>query len=149
MLDDADEIRNLIHAYGERLDAGDLDGVADLFERATLRSTGRAVALRGTRQVRGVYDDVILYGGIPCTKHVISNLAVAVDGSQGRAQCYFTVLQARPDLPLQPILAGRYHDRFERRDSRWWFTDRVILPDLVGDLSHHMRRRPVEQRPPA
>jgi hypothetical protein len=94
-----------------------------------------------------VYDGVILYQGTPCTKHVISNVVVAVDGVHARAQCYFTVLQARPNLPLQPILAGRYHDRFERHDGAWWFADRVIHPDLVGDLSHHMRHAPAEHHP--
>ncbi len=56
------------------------------------------------------------------------------------ARCYFTVLQAVPGLPLQPILAGQYHDEFEQVDGDWRFTDRLILPDLLGDLSRHMRR---------
>jgi len=48
------------------------------------------------------------------------------------------VLQAVPGLPLQPILAGRYHDRFERRSGVWWFSERRYLVDLVGDVSHHL-----------
>ena len=36
------------------------------------------------------------------------------------------------------ILAGRYHDTFERFDDRWCFTDRLIHLDLVGDLSTHL-----------
>ena len=62
----------------------------------------------------------------------------ACGGVRSRS-CYFTVLQAVPGLTLQPILAGQYHDEFERVDGDWRFTDRVILPDLIGDLSHHMR----------
>jgi hypothetical protein len=84
---------------------------------------------------------VILYDGVPGTKHVISNLTVEVDepGTTARARSYFTVLQTRPDFPLQPIIAGRYHDHFERVDGVWRFADRQIIPDLVGDLSRHMR----------
>jgi hypothetical protein len=49
------------------------------------------------------------------------------------------VFQATPDLPLQPIIAGRYRDTFHVVDSRWWFDTRVMYVDLVGDLSHHLK----------
>jgi 3-phenylpropionate/cinnamic acid dioxygenase small subunit len=139
-VDDAEAIRTLVHEYAERLDAGDLDGVAALFEHATWRAPARAEPLRGAAEVRGGYDGVIIYeDGTPGTKHVISNVTVQVDGSAATARSYFTVLQARPDLPLQPIIAGRYEDRFERVDGQWRFADRLIVPDLIGDLSRHLR----------
>jgi ketosteroid isomerase-like protein len=141
-LDDRAAIAALVHEYTERLDAGDLDGVAALFAHAAWGSPGREVPLRGAEQIRRGYDDVILYeDGTPATKHVIADLTVDVDEPAGtaRASCSFTVLQARPDLPLQPILAGRYHDRFECEGGRWRFAERIILPDLIGDLSRHLR----------
>jgi ketosteroid isomerase-like protein len=141
-VDDVTEITALIHEYAERLDSGDLDGVAALFEHATWGSPGRGEPVRGAAQVRRGYDGVILHeDGTPSTKHVISN--VAVDAREGAetasARSYFTVLQARPDLPLQPIITGRYHDRFERVDGEWRFAERMIMPDLIGDLSRHLR----------
>jgi hypothetical protein len=36
------------------------------------------------------------------------------------------------------IIAGRYHDRFERVGGEWQFADRLIFSDLIGDLSHHL-----------
>ncbi len=141
-MDDVTAITALIHEYAERLDAGDLDGVAALFEHATWGSPGRGDPLRGAAQVRRGYDGVILHeDGTPSTKHVISNVTVAVEpgADTATARSYFTVLQARPDLPLQPIIAGRYRDRFERVDGRWRFSERVIIPDLIGDLSRHLR----------
>lgn len=141
-MDDVTEITRLIHEYAERLDAGDLDAVAALFEHATWGSPGRGEALRGAAQVRRGYDGVILHeDGTPQTKHVISNVIVEVDGGAGSAaaRSYFTVLQARPGLPLQPIIAGRYHDRFERAGGQWRFSERMIIPDLIGDLSQHLR----------
>jgi uncharacterized protein (TIGR02246 family) len=139
---DEQAIAALVHAYAERLDAGDLDGVAALFAEATWRTPARAEPLRGQRAVRGAYDGVLLYDGKPDTKHVITNLTVAVapDRATATARSYFTVMQARPDLPLQAIICGRYHDAFARDAGAWRFADRMILSDLIGDLSRHLRR---------
>ena len=137
---DHDAIERLLYAYAERLDLGDLDGVAALFAHATWRTAVRTDVLRGQEQVRAAYDPVILYDGVPRTKHVITNVAITVAGADvASSRCAFTVLQACAGLPLQPILAGRYHDEFARADGTWHFTDRLILPDIAGDLSHHMR----------
>ncbi len=139
--DDREAIRALIHRYAELLDEGDLDTVAALFEHASWGSPGRGEPLRGATAVRAGYDGVILYeDGTPCTKHVITNVTIELEDSQrASARSYFTVLQARPDFPLQPIIAGRYDDRFERVGGTWSFSARMILPDLLGDLSRHMR----------
>jgi len=58
-----------------------------------------------------VYDD-----GTPRTKHVTTNIAIEIDEEAGKAETrsYFTVLQALPGLALQPIVSGRYQDRFAR-----------------------------------
>lgn len=139
-MDEGEQIRALIHAYAERLDSGDLDGLAELFADSTWRSQGRPEVFRGVEQVRKMYNGVILYDGRPCTKHVITNVSIVSDRSEvATARSYFTVLQATPDLPLQPIIAGSYHDEFARVDGAWRFSDRMIIVDLVGDLSHHMR----------
>ena len=146
MTPDHDAIARLVHLYAERLDGGDLDGVAELFARGTLHSNRTDVVRRGRDEARALYrDTVALYDGIPCTKHVITNLVidVAADAHAASARSYFTVLQARPELPLQVIIAGRYHDRFERADGLWRFADRLILVDLVGDLSRHLKRNPI------
>jgi 3-phenylpropionate/cinnamic acid dioxygenase small subunit len=138
---DDQAITTLLHTYAERLDAGDLDGVAALFADATWRTPERPEPLRGMAAVRRAYDGVLLYDGVPATRHVITNVVidVAANRATATARSYFTVLQARPDLPLQPIICGRYHDAFVRDDAGWRFADRLILPDLVGDLRRHLR----------
>lgn len=139
-----DAIRALLHAYADRLDAGDLDGVATLFAHATWRSTGRAEVLRGTDETRRAYDGVILYeDGTPRTKHLVTNVTIDVAGNRATARSSFTVLQACPGFPLQPVVCGRYEDVFERVDGAWRFADRLIVPELVGDLSHHLRGAPL------
>jgi hypothetical protein len=84
-----------------------------------------------------VYDD-----GTPRTQHVVTNVAVEVDeqAGTGLARSYVTVLQSLPELPLQPIAGGRYHDRFERRDGQWHFVERRVRINLVGDVSRHLRQ---------
>lgn len=137
--DDLESIRALVHRYAELIDLGELEQLADMFEHSTWSSPGRGEPLRGREQVLHAYDGVMMYDGIPSTKHVITNVSVELDGDTAAARSYFTVLQARPDLPLQPIIAGRYHDTFERAGDGWRFTDRQIIPDLIGDLSRHLR----------
>jgi hypothetical protein len=142
--DDRAEITALIHGYAELLDAGDLDGVAHLFDTADYGSPDRG-RIHGFEAVRKVYEPVILYDdGTPRTKHVITNVTVDLAGDGATARSYFTVLQAVAGLPLQPIIAGRYHDRFARTGGEWRFAERMILPDLIGDLRMHMRGGPLQ-----
>lgn len=142
--DDEESIRGLIVAYAERLDAGDLDGVADLFADAEFRSARGGTPLVGRDAVRRMYEPVRLYeGGVPRTMHVLGNIEVQLDagGESATASCAFTVLQAVTPGALGPVLAGRYQDRFRRVDGAWRFAERVVHPDLLGDLSGHMGRR--------
>ena len=83
-----------------------------------------------------LYDD-----GTPRTKHVTTNVAIDIDEHAGVAvaRSYFTALQALRDIALQPIVSGRYEDRFERHDGEWRFVERRVRTDLVGDVSHHLR----------
>lgn len=143
MATDYDAITTLIYTYAERLDAGDLDGVAQLFAHATMRSNLRPDVRRGSHAALETFRrTVALYQGSPCTKHVTTNVIVDVDAAHGTAtaRSYFTVLQARPELPLQIVIAGRYHDQFARTDGTWQFTDRMIHVDLMGDLRFHLKK---------
>ncbi len=146
MTSDHDAITTLIYTYAERLDAGDLDGVAALFARATLRSNLRPDVRRGSDAALQTFrSSVALYDGVPCTKHVTTNVMVDIAEQQktAAARSYFSVFQARPELPLQVVIAGRYHDQFARTDGLWHFTDRMIYVDLVGDLRFHLKRNPI------
>lgn len=142
---DEEQIRSLICAYAGRLDAGDLDGVAALFEHGVFRSARGGAPLVGREAVRRQYEPVLLYpdevGSTPRTKHVLGNVVVEVQDDVAAARCTFTVLQQTSGTPLHAVLAGRYEDRFERVDGTWRFAERVVHPDLVGDLSRHMARR--------
>jgi 3-phenylpropionate/cinnamic acid dioxygenase small subunit len=146
MADPAREIENLLHIYAERIDAGDLEGVADLFAHGRIQAApeappeqtfeGRDRVLALYRGSTRIYDD-----GSPHTKHITTNSIIEVDDGAniGSARSYFTVFQQVDDLVLQPIISGRYHDSFQRIDGRWWFDTRIMRVDLVGELSRHLR----------
>jgi 3-phenylpropionate/cinnamic acid dioxygenase small subunit len=137
--DDRAAIAALIFGYAERLDAGDLAGVAAYFAAATYRSA-QGGEYHGSAAVRALLERrVIRYDGSPRTQHVTSNLVIELDGDSAAARSSFTVLQAAPGAPLQLIVAGRYHDRFVRAAGAWRFADRLIFMDLIGDLSRHLR----------
>lgn len=139
----ASEITRLLYVYAERLDLGDFAGVAALFEHATYRSNAGGHHV-GSAGVLAVLERMVqCYDGVPRTKHVVTNVLIDLDAGQqtASARSYFTVFQATDGLPLQAVICGRYHDRFERAGDGWRFTDRLILVDLLGDLRHHLRDR--------
>jgi 3-phenylpropionate/cinnamic acid dioxygenase small subunit len=134
-------IENLIATYAELVDDGDFAGVGILLADATF--TGGAGSVSGGAAIEKMLrDNLIVYeDGTPRTKHVTTNVTIEVDEEAGTAvsRSYFTALQALPDLALQPIVSGRYHDRFERRDGQWRFVERHVRTDLLGDVSRHLR----------
>jgi ketosteroid isomerase-like protein len=145
------EISNLIYGYAEALDRGDMPGVAAFFEHCTITVEGLPNRARGAAEVLEFFKPVQFYKGdavaaqddpdsVPATRHLTTNLIVHVadDLRTAQAKSYFTVIQGRSDFPQQPVIAGRYHDGFERVDGRWRFVTRHEFIDLVGDLSRHL-----------
>jgi 3-phenylpropionate/cinnamic acid dioxygenase small subunit len=138
-----DDIERLLFTYAERIDAGDFDGVADLFADAVITSEGSDRRIIGRDGALAMYEGSTRRypNGTPLTKHVTTNVMIEVDhdGATATSYAYFTVLQAVPgELALQPIIAGRYHDRFDCVDRAWRFTGRHMIVDLVGELGHHL-----------
>ncbi len=136
------ELSNLIARYAELIDSGDFDGMASLLADAAVGSGEGSAMVTGRQAIRALFTATtrIHADGTPGTKHVTTNLILEIDEQRGTAaaRSYWTVLQAVAGLPLQPILAGRYHDRFARADDAWAFTERRYFIDLVGDISHHV-----------
>ena len=136
------EIENLIATYAFLVDDGAFDELGLLLDRCDFK-LGDGPVIRGKeavakfgRQALQVFED-----GTPRTRHVTTNIIIEVDEAAGtaKARAYYTVLQAVKDFPLQPIACGRYRDRFERTDGKWFFAERSVQTDLVGDVSHHRR----------
>ena len=143
MSEAAEAIRNLLYRYAECIDAADFEGIAALFADAELRAPGMREPLRGSEAVRRLYESAnrIHEGGTLRTLHLVANPIVELEPDGDRASCRsrYLVLQATAALPLQPIIAGRYFDRFAKSGGVWRFAERRIEIDLVGNLSEHLR----------
>jgi hypothetical protein len=116
MLSSADRIRNLLGRYGELIDAGDFDGVGTLFARGSLAAGDGAPFATGAEEVAAFYrSSTRLHPNQPATKHLVVGTVFEDPSPDGTvtARSSFLVLQAvEGALALQPIIVGRYRDRF-------------------------------------
>ncbi len=136
-------IEHIVYGYAERIDLGDLAGVAELFAHALYKGGGPDdPGVKGSAPVQQILETMVRRydDGTPRTKHVTTNLVIDADegADTAAARSYYTVFQQVDDTPLQPIIAGRYHDTFARVEEEWRLVERVIFCDLVGDLSRHL-----------
>ena len=144
--DSAREIENLLYTYAERIDAGDFEGVADLFAHGRVCGQDGGppeTVFEGRERVLALYEmSTRRYEdtGTPKTKHLTTNARIEVDEAASTATCRssFAVLQATDLLPLQVIITGHYGDTFHRVDGSWCFDTRTMFVDQTGDLSQHL-----------
>ncbi len=145
-MDSARVIENLLYTYAERIDNGDFEGVADLFAHGRIAASedatpeqmiaGREAVLNMYQSTTRIYED----DSTPKTRHVTTNAIIEVDedAETAASRCYYTVFQQTDVLPLQPIIAGHYHDTFHKVDGAWCFDQRTMFMDRFGDLSQHL-----------
>jgi hypothetical protein len=175
VLSAGDHIRNLLGRYCAAVDAGDWEAVGALFARGALATDDGTVLAAGAGAVADFYRRAtLLHDGSPRTTHVVADTVVdladpGVDpagpgvGSEAPVavlvRSTYVVFQALEDFPLQPIITGRYEDRFAcglpddgdgdgegdgsdggagRLDGGWHFTERRFAVDLLGDVSRHL-----------
>jgi hypothetical protein len=137
------QIANLLYRYAEFIDKGNFADAAALFAHAKIKVAGGShSATIDAAKLRSIFEGTIIRytDGTPRTKHVVTNLIIEVNepANTATARSYYTVFQQVDDLPLQPIIAGRYHDWFERVDDKWrWSVRDYSLDPLVGDMTQH------------
>jgi 3-phenylpropionate/cinnamic acid dioxygenase small subunit len=135
-------ITTLMYRYAECVDAADFDGIGDLFARGEITNRGVPGAIVGRDAVAALYrkTNKVHPGGTLLTRHLTTNVVIDVDeaGDVAESRSSFVVFQATPAVPLQPIVTGRYRDRFERVDGEWGFAQREMSVEQVGDVSDHL-----------
>lgn len=145
---DRAEIAELIYRYAELIDAGDYDGLGELLGRAAFGGP-KTPTVSGADAIAKIFGITTkrFPDGTPKTRHLVLNLIVEVDGDTAAARSTFCVVQATDRVALQPIVVGRYFDRFARepggdtsaRDtSGWFFTERIADVEMTGDVSDHL-----------
>jgi len=139
-MSDRDAILDLIYRYAELIDTGDFDGVGELLSRAAFGGP-RTPTVSGAGAIAAVFTMTTrrFADGTPGTRHLVLNPIVEIDGHVAAARSTFCVFQASDRIPLQPIVVGRYYDRFARDPVLGWhFTERIADVEMVGDVSDHL-----------
>ncbi|BBX18420.1 polyketide cyclase [Mycolicibacterium duvalii] len=129
-------VTELLYRYAELIDAGDFAGVGQLLGR------GRFMGVSGADDIAGLFAATTRrfpeHGNTPRTRHLVLNPIVEVDGDAAQARSTFCVVQQTGTVALQPIVVGRYADSFARDGSGWFFTDRHVDIEMLGDVSDHL-----------
>lgn len=69
--------------------------------------------------------------------HNITNMSITLAGSQAGVETYFLALQRDRDehgVARELFLAGRYVDRFEKREDEWRIAQRTVVYDWLRSL---------------
>lgn len=140
-------ITELFYRYAELIDAGDFDGVGQLLARATFAGT-RSESTSGAEAIAKLFAMTTRrfpdHGDTPRTRHLVLNPIVDVDDRTATARSTFCVIQNTETVPLQPIVVGRYFDTFSCDDGGWYFTERKVEVEMIGDVSAHLMFDPRE-----
>jgi 3-phenylpropionate/cinnamic acid dioxygenase small subunit len=143
---DRTAIAELLYTYAELIDAGDFDGVGTLLGRASFGGPASG-SVSGAERIAGLFAATTRrypeHGNRPRTRHLVLNPIIDVDGDAATARSTFVVVQRTETVPLQPIVVGRYADAFARDAGGWYFTQRLVDVEMVGDVSAHLNVDPV------
>ena len=120
------EIHDVLVRYCVGIDRGDLQLVLSTFH-AEARDNHTGIEESAVeRFTRTVVEAASMW-----TSHNLSNILVEVDGSSASAQSCFTAWH-RFDIrkvPYDWVIAGRYLDRFECRNTEWRISHRTVVYD--------------------
>jgi hypothetical protein len=124
---DKAECTEVVHRVARAIDRRDPELLATLFHPDATDDHG---------MFAGTAADFIAWvmpvlGTMKRTQHLIGQVLVEVSGEQARAESYFIAHHtiAGPDGDVLMLAAGRYLDRFERRDGVWKIAHRLAVYD--------------------
>ncbi len=126
VLEDREEIRALILAYGVAHDNRDYRAFAELFaERGEW--VGGLGSATGPEAIFELMDSAIGHDPRPegsGTYHLMTNEQIDVDGDRASATTKWLYVTPGDDGAPRIVLLGRYEDEFIREDGRWKFLRR-------------------------
>jgi uncharacterized protein (TIGR02246 family) len=134
-LEDLEEIRALLTAYGRLLDQRDLAGYSRLFAPDG-RWTGPYIGTAaGPAAIQALLEKNLpaVAGQEPAgAHHIMSNMVIEIDGDTARAWSRWTYVVPGEQRAPSLALSGHYDDILTRQDGRWLFSSRVVSGDLPG-----------------
>jgi 3-phenylpropionate/cinnamic acid dioxygenase small subunit len=141
-LDDKLAITELLYRYAEHIDAGDFDALGQLLARSTFGGPASG-SVSGAENIAKLFEMTTRrypdHGNAPRTRHLVLNPIVELGGDGTAAsRSTFCVVQDTETVPIQPIAVGRYCDTFGHDDAGWYFTERKVEIQMLGDVSAHL-----------
>ena len=131
-IEEKDAIREVMAEYCFSLDGARYDDMAALFtedgtwDTAFGKATGRAAIAQQARDTRVRAGD-----NRPRAVHLVTNIAIALDGERAEVRSNWTVVQNSPDGPKIGS-GGGYLDQMVKQDGRWLFRYRKIDRFIAG-----------------
>ena len=131
-VEEKDAIREVLAEYCFRLDDGRFADMAALFteegtwDTAFGKATGRDAIAELARSLRARAEQPL-----PRAVHLVTNIAIALDGERAEVRSNWMVVQNSPQGPRVGS-GGAYLDEMARESGRWLFRyrkiDRFIAP---------------------
>lgn len=135
------DIIELLYRYAELIDAGDFDGVGALLSRASFGGAGPQ-GVSGAESIAKLFAATTRrypdHGNTPRTRHLVLNPIVELTGDTAVARSTFCVVQDTESVPIQPIVVGRYADTFACDGNGWYFTERKVDIQMLGNVADHL-----------
>jgi len=131
-VEDKDAIRELMAEYCFRLDDGRYADMAALFtedgiwDTAFGKAAGRAAIAELARSLRARAGD-----NRPRAVHLVTNIAIALDGQRAEVRSNWMVMQNSPQGPKIGS-GGAYADEIVNENGRWLFRCRKIDRFIAG-----------------
>jgi uncharacterized protein (TIGR02246 family) len=132
ILEDREEIRALILAYGQAHDHRDYRTYASLFA-ANGEWIGGLGSAKGPDAIFALMDKSIGHNPLPegsGTFHVMTNDQIEIDGDRASATTKWLYITAAEDNSPKLTYLGHYDDQFVRENGRWRFLRRQSISDI-------------------
>jgi len=132
VLEDREEIRALILAYGQAHDHRDYRTFASLFA-ADGEWIGGLGSAKGPDAIFALMDKSIGHNPLPDgsgTFHVLTNDQIKIDGDRASSVTKWLYITAADDNSPKLTYLGHYNDEFVRENGRWRFLKRQSVSDI-------------------
>jgi 3-phenylpropionate/cinnamic acid dioxygenase small subunit len=120
---DEEQLRHLMAIYAQRTDDGDARGKSQLFAEAAryFPSSGEVVGRSA------IYATIAAsMAGRPSdlqSKHMCTNSNITLTGDTAEAVTDYVVFRRRAGTAWEVFQIGRYHDKFERQNGTWLYSE--------------------------
>ena len=132
VLEDREEIRALILAYGQAHDHRDYKMFANLFATNGEWIGGLGTA-KGPEAIFALMDKSIGHNPLPDgsgTFHVLTNDQIVIEGDRASSVTKWLYIIAGDDQSPKLTYLGHYDDQFIRENGRWKFLRRQSVSDI-------------------